>query len=398
MKAARIADDPGPAAGGTRRARHAENGNHRPRAARWALFGYIVLAGMLPVVRAHDPGLSTAQGQLRGGLLELTTGFAPADVRQLVPAAGSLPDQWTPEDLEPVRDALNALATELWEFKVGGAAVAPSESRVELEDGDSLNFHLVFPLTGGDFTLRARKIGQLPGGHRCFLILVDERGARVASKLLGAHDDTLAAGAAAAAPGGSVEVTPGPASPTAFEFVRLGIEHIWMGYDHLLFLFGLLVVCRRFVTTVAVISCFTVAHSVTLALATFDLVNLPGWLVEPAIAASIVYVGVENLVRRGEEPRGRWALTFVFGLIHGFGFAGVLRELGVGGGGTGIAMPLFTFNLGVELGQIAIAVVALPIIWQLRRNDTFTRRGVPALSAAVALAGLYWLLERTVLA
>ena len=98
----------------------------------------------------------------------------------------------------------------------------------------------------------------------------------------------------------------------------------------------------------------------------------------------------------GEEPRGRWALTFGFGLIHGFGFASVLRDLGVGGAGGGIALPLFTFNLGVELGQIVIAAAVLPVVWRLRKNEKFVARGVPALSAAVALAGLYWLLERTV--
>jgi hypothetical protein len=104
-------------------------------------------------------------------------------------------------------------------------------------------------------------------------------------------------------------------------------------------------------------------------------------------------------VRRGEEPKGRGALTFAFGLIHGFGFASVLRDLGVGGaGGQGIAMPLFTFNLGVEVGQIAVAAIVLPIVWQLRKNEAFVRRGVPALSALITAAGLWWLLQRTVLA
>src|SRR4030095_11994348 len=101
------------------------------------------------------------------------------------------------------------------------------------------------------------------------------------------------------------------------------------------------------------------------------IVHLPSRLVEPAIAASIVFVGVENLWRRGDEPRGRWALTFAFGLIHGFGFASVLRDLGVGAGAQGIVMPLFTFNLGVELGQVAIASVVLPIVWQLRKTEGF---------------------------
>jgi hydrogenase/urease accessory protein HupE len=157
-------------------------------------------------------------------------------------------------------------------------------------------------------------------------------------------------------------------------------------------------VCRTFKSIVAIITCFTLAHSTTLALATLDVVNLPGRFTEPAIAATIVFVGLENLFRRGAEPPGRWALTFAFGLIHGFGFASVLRELGVGEGGTGIAMPLFTFNAGVEIGQIAIAAVVLPVVWRLRKNEKFVTRGVPALSAAVAAAGLYWFLERTVLA
>jgi hydrogenase/urease accessory protein HupE len=147
---------------------------------------------------------------------------------------------------------------------------------------------------------------------------------------------------------------------------------------------------------VAIISCFTLGHSITLAAATLDWVNLPARYTEPLIAASIVYVGLENLWRRGAEPRGRWAVTFVFGLIHGFGFASVLRDLGVGQGGSGLLLPLFSFNLGVELGQIAVAAVALPLIWRLRKNEKFLQRGVPALSALVAAAGLYWLLERTI--
>jgi len=176
------------------------------------------------------------------------------------------------------------------------------------------------------------------------------------------------------------------------------VEHIWTGYDHLLFLFALLVVCRSFRSIVAIISCFTLAHSTTLALATLNIVNLPSRFTEPAVAATIVFVGLENLFRRGAEPPGRWALTFGFGLIHGFGFASVLRELGVGENGTSIAMPLFTFNAGVELGQIAIAAVVLPVVWRLRKNEKFVTRGVPALSLLVALAGCYWFLERTVFA
>jgi hydrogenase/urease accessory protein HupE len=179
-------------------------------------------------------------------------------------------------------------------------------------------------------------------------------------------------------------------------FLRLGIRHIWTGYDHLLFLLGLLVVCRTFRSIVTIISCFTLAHSLTLVFATFSWVNLPPRIVEPAIAASIVFVGLENLVRRGEELRTRAAITFGFGLLHGFGFANVLRDLGVGLGETGIAMPLLAFNAGVEIGQVLIACAVLPLLWQLRKSEAFTRRGVPVASGLVAAIGLYWFLLRTV--
>ena len=150
-------------------------------------------------------------------------------------------------------------------------------------------------------------------------------------------------------------------------FTRLGVEHIGTGYEHRLFLLALLAGYAGFRASARVISCFTLGQSLTLALATLDWVNFPARITEPLIAASILYVGVENLLRRGAEARGRGALTFGFGLIHGFGFESVLREIGVGANGSGLALPLFSFNLGVELGQLAIAAVVLPLLWPLRR-------------------------------
>jgi hypothetical protein len=102
---------------------------------------------------------------------------------------------------------------------------------------------------------------------------------------------------------------------------------------------------------------------------------------------------VENLLRRG-EPKGRWLLTFAFGLMHGFGFASVLRDLGVGANGSGVAMPLFAFNLGVEIGQLTIAAILLPIIWKLRQQEMFMRRVVPACSVVVAMLGAWWFVQR----
>ena len=163
-----------------------------------------------------------------------------------------------------------------------------------------------------------------------------------------------------------------------------------------MFLFALLLVCRDFTSAVKMISFFTVAHSITLAAAALDLVHIPGRLVEPAIAASIVYVGLENLVRR-EGPKGRWLLTFAFGLVHGFGFAGALREMGVAVNSTAVVVPLVSFNLGVELGQVAVCALVLPLIWRLRTNTRHAQAWVSAPSAVVVMAGAYWMIERTFL-
>jgi hydrogenase/urease accessory protein HupE len=356
----------------------------------------LALAALVATVKAHDPGISTAQGQLRAGLLELTNGFAPADVRLLLPATERASSKWTTEEFEAAKPRLLALAPQLWEMHSGTNVVPPRETRVALLPGDNVSFVFVFPLpaTEAAITLRATRLADLPPGHRQFVIITDGSAVTVGKKLLSAADPSLEFSPKPAGSSATAEAAP----PRFWGFLRLGIAHIWTGYDHLLFLFGLLVVCRTFRSIVTIISCFTLAHSLTLALATLNVVNLPPRLVEPAIAASIVFVGVENLWRRGVEPRGRWALTFGFGLIHGFGFASVLRDLGVGSGGQGLAIPLFTFNLGVEVGQVAVASIVLPIVWQLRKNERFVRQGVPILSGIVTVAGLYWFLDRTVFA
>jgi hypothetical protein len=128
-------------------------------------------------------------------------------------------------------------------------------------------------------------------------------------------------------------------------------------------------------------------------LATLNLVWVASRVVEPSIAASIVYVGVENFIR-SDGFKGRWLITFLFGLVHGLGFASVLREMGVDSHTTGVALPLVSFNLGVEAGQVVIAGLLLPLIWRVRKWELFLKRGVPVCSAVVAAIGSYWLVER----
>jgi hypothetical protein len=168
--------------------------------------------------------------------------------------------------------------------------------------------------------------------------------------------------------------------------VWMGIAHIATGYDHIAFLFGLLLLGGRALTLVGLISAFTVAHSITLGLSVLGLVSLPSSIVEPAIALSIAYVGLENIFAR--DPRARWRITFPFGLVHGLGFAGALTALDLPR--ARIPHALFGFNLGVELGQLAMLAVILPPVLLARRSPWFRNLGVKTLSAAVAVAGAVW--------
>jgi hypothetical protein len=172
-------------------------------------------------------------------------------------------------------------------------------------------------------------------------------------------------------------------------FVWLGVEHIWIGYDHIMFLLALIVIGSRLGPLVKIVTAFTVAHSITLVLATFELVALPSRLVEAGIALSIVYVAAENFWLR--DARHRWMLTFGFGFIHGFGFASVLRDLGLPQ--EGLIASLFGFNVGVEVGQVVIVAAVFPAILWLSRQS-FHIRAVQVLSAVILLFGLGWFVER----
>ena len=171
-------------------------------------------------------------------------------------------------------------------------------------------------------------------------------------------------------------------------FLRLGVAHIFLGYDHICFLIALLVV-SRFRELVKIITSFTVAHSITLILAAMQIARLPSRFTECAIALTIVYVAVENFWRKSMSHR--WMLTFAFGLIHGFGFANVLAELGLPT--LGRVRCLLAFNVGVEIGQLAIVALAFPLIVLLERG-IHGRRVAVIISAAVGLFGVGWFVER----
>jgi hypothetical protein len=192
----------------------------------------------------------------------------------------------------------------------------------------------------------------------------------------------------------------------AATFVREGVTHIWQGFDHVLFLLALLLpaVLRReagqwtatdrfrepLLRVVKLVTAFTVAHSLTLSLAVLGIVDLPPRVVEPIIAASVIAAALNNL-RPWFGERG-WLVAGGFGLIHGFGFAGALLDLGLKG--STLATALVSFNVGVELGQLAIVAAFLPLAFGLRCSWGYQVLAVRSGSAAVALLAAVWMAER----
>jgi hypothetical protein len=199
------------------------------------------------------------------------------------------------------------------------------------------------------------------------------------------------------------------------DYTALGIEHIFTGYDHLAFLFALLIVVAGAVgrergageaappqasptqdaragllSLLRIVTAFTLAHSVTLCLSGLGVLSLPGRLVESFIAASIGYVAIENLLR--PAPRHRFLLTFLFGLVHGFGFASVLKEVGLPR--RGLLLSLLSFNVGVEIGQLVVVALAFPVLFLLAAHGGSQRRrlGAPSLLLLAVLLGLCALL------
>jgi HupE / UreJ protein. len=177
--------------------------------------------------------------------------------------------------------------------------------------------------------------------------------------------------------------------PQAWSFLLLGIEHIFTGYDHLAFVLAMILVGRSLKDVAKIVTGFTVAHSLTLILAALGIVSMPDKVVESVIALSIAVVAAENLFLKQHDKR--WIFAFAFGLVHGFGFSGVLRELGLPT--EGLVSSLLSFNLGVEVGQLAVVAVTFPLVIALRRTSWHVPV-VRGASVAVLVMGLVWFGER----
>jgi len=174
-----------------------------------------------------------------------------------------------------------------------------------------------------------------------------------------------------------------------WDYVVMGMKHIWSGIDHLLFLFGLLMARGTMRDYLKTLTAFTVGHCITLALAATETLIISSSIIEPLIALSIVYVAAENIW--GKSFKWRWLVALFFGLIHGFGFA----ELLIGKLGNNFIFPLFSFNFGIEIGQIVVLLIMFPVIWYLRKGEWKTKV-VYSVSSMISVVGLYWFVERMI--
>jgi hydrogenase/urease accessory protein HupE len=332
-----------------------------------------LLLALVPVAAtAHQASVSYSELTVRGASVEGSLRFSLADLRTQTPL--------DPQQLEA--SALRKLLVEPFVVKSGGMLcdLSPGIAKgPDGEDGIAIRAQWRCPGPIETLSVRAGFIDTLPPGHTHFSRI--DFGGEVLQRVAQADDPTF-------------EVSRSRSALREFgRFLRLGIEHIFTGYDHVAFLIGLLLLGGTVRELVKIVTAFTVAHSITLALAALDVFSPSARVVEPLIAASIVFVGVENLwaLRRARTEaalRHRWMVTFAFGLVHGFGFASVLRQLELPR--ALLATGLVSFNLGVECGQVCIVLLALPLLRRLRTWKTFA----PAASACVAVLGAVWLLQR----
>lgn len=373
----------------------------------------ILLASFLlaPNIRAHAPFDCSVRVIVRADAAEVMLTVGSALGENFLEPANVPPRQLPsghPFSLAP------GFATNLFTTSADGKVLQAREADV-ITDGVEFQFHFEYALPRAkSLGVEAHFIPALNAPRAAPLVLTDENGNLLASAVLSpgktgtefALPEKLfperidAAPTAGTATNQTVEtititaVATKPA-PTFGEFLKLGIGHILNveAFDHLLFLTALLLGCRKLKPMLLVITGFTIAHSLTLALAALNLVTISLRIIEPAIAASIIFVAAENF-RRSEKSWSRYALTCGFGLIHGFGFASALRESGLAGTGMEIARPLFAFNLGVEIGQLTVAAILLPLLLGLERWPWFARNGARAISVLIILVAAFWLWQR----
>lgn len=335
----------------------------------------LVVIGLIAATsaEAHQQGISYSDVQVGEGLVRFDLVLSTHDLALDVDGDGTVTDAEVRSRTPRLRRIFGGALT----VEAGGVACPLTLEDAVVVPPESVRFRLRGPCEDGLPLRVVVQLGALTAveGHNLAKIRV---GDVIAEHVFTRTDAEILVGTAS-----------GGLWPTFRRFFLLGVEHIATGYDHVLFLLALLLVGGGWRPLVAIVTAFTIAHSVTLTLAVLDVVQLPSRLVESAIALSIAWVALENLVL--DRQHGRWRITFAFGLMHGFGFASVLREMQLPR--AGVATSLLAFNLGVEAGQLAVVLLSYPIIALVERSP-YRRTFVGVASAAILVMALWWFAER----
>jgi len=329
-------------------------------------------------------GLSQGEYRLEGATLVADLGFAQRDVVAVLPGIDADGDgSLDVDEFGAAREAVrNAIVENLVVTADGAACPGTLDNAhvLDAENGVAIQARYRCPHAPRRLVLSWRFLDLFPPNHRHLARALVEHSTRTAVGVRGQSDWTLDV------------ASPAPASSIARSMFGLGIEHILTGADHLAFLLGVVLVGGTLRALAWVVTAFTLAHSITLALATLSIVTPSAGIVEPLIALSIAYVGVENFFVA--DAGKRWRITFPFGLIHGFGFAGALREIALPAAQVPIA--LVSFNLGVEAGQLGVLALVLPVLALARRSPQFDGRAVKFMSFAIAAGGFVLFVVRVV--
>jgi hypothetical protein len=361
---------------------------------------YLILALSLRIATAHTPFEITTNAHIFADHISINVLISDSTAARLCLTGTNARSKLHEKEFATEHSRIERCAAELYLVKDGGATLAPRSVQMHLTDEKDLDATITYPAGIGS-TLRFEavhlKLLKEPGYVAVFT--ATRKHTVLAQKLLLADDPVLDV---------SLDSKPqGAQAGTRFlEFLGLGTENVLAACDSLLLLAGLLLVCCSWRPALLIITSFTLGHSLTLELAGLGIANVPSHIVAPFMAATIVYVGIENLWRgRGTqesgEPRGafqrRWIIAFAFGLMHGFGFAGALQKIDLPSEPGALLPRLFGFNLGIEIGQMAVVAALLPLLFWLRRWPQFVRHGVPAISIVMIAAGGWWFVQRTAL-
>lgn len=361
----------------------------------------LLLLSTIPVVRAHQTTDSYLALTLTNNQFTGQWSIALRDLNHVLAIDTDNDGEISDSELARAKPAIEKYAYNRLKISIDNQPATAHHEKYEIHELDDavylvLNFNLQSAALGPDVLIEYRLFFETDPLHRGFfrLDLPERTQTTVFSPTHPVERFILNASANAA-----------PTHHFA-NFIQEGVWHIWLGFDHILFLLALLLPCvlhreqnhwtitpdirSALLNIIKVVTAFTIAHSITLTLATLELVHLPSRFVESLIAISVLLAAINNL--KSIFPDRTWIIAFSFGLIHGFGFATALAELHLPAASLGLA--LLGFNLGVELGQLAIVLAFVPIAFALRKTQFYQQITLRYASVGIAILAATWLFER----